>query len=52
MNVNISQIKDCFFVSLETKSGKRYHTTYMNEPTPEEVIEDFLENNSSFNHTN
>ncbi|WEG14120.1 hypothetical protein PU629_07070 [Pullulanibacillus sp. KACC 23026] len=52
MTVNISCISDYFFVTLETKRGKRYYTTYMSKPTPEEVIEDFREDKSSFNHIN
>ncbi|MCM3487858.1 hypothetical protein M3689_00905 [Alkalihalophilus marmarensis] len=52
MTVNISKVSSYFFVSLETKRGKRYHTTYMSEPTPEEVVEDFNEDRSNFSHTN
>lgn len=52
MKVNISVYSNYYFVTLETKKGKRYHTTYINQPTEEEVIEDFKENKSSFTHTN
>ena len=52
MKVKISEISDYFFVTIETRIGKRYHTTYMDKPTQEEVIEDFKNKKSSFFHTN
>ncbi|SHG82456.1 hypothetical protein [Virgibacillus chiguensis] len=52
MTVKITKITDYFFVTLETKRGRRYHTTYASEPTTDEVMEDFKENKSSFYHTN
>lgn len=46
--VKISELFNSFYVTVETKRGIRYHTTYASKPTPEEVKEDFEENQSAF----
>ncbi|MEN0645576.1 hypothetical protein MKY91_20635 [Alkalicoccobacillus gibsonii] len=48
MLVKISELFNSFYVTVETKRGIRYHTTYASKPTPEEVKEDFEENQSAF----
>ena len=52
MKVNINPLLNYFFVTVETKNGRRYHTTYTVKPTSKEVIEDFKESRANFQHTN